>query len=492
MSKRVAVIGSGLGGLSAAIHLARAGHSIDLFEKNSAPGGKMNLYEVGGYRFDTGPSLLTMPDVLLELFDQPSISALPIDIEPVDPLCRYFYKDGSVLDAFGDRPRFLAELERFSPGSSVEYIKFMEYTRKIYNTAAPVFLFEPIHEIKRILKLKHLNSLFHVSRIDAFRTVHKTVSGAFSDPRLIQLFDRYPTYNGSDPYQAPATLNIIPYVEFELGGFYISGGMYGLVEALVKEAVGLGVNIKLNSPVDSIINDGFRVSGVRVAGDIYDYDAVVCNGDVVDSYNRLLPGFNKTKAKLNDLEPSVSGMVFLWGVNANHKQLAQHNIFFSGDYQHEFKQIFQDQTPPDDPTIYIAITSKADSSHAPPGCENWFVLLNMPYLTEDQDWESATNRLRQAVFEKLKNNDLDIASSIQHEHIFTPQTLQERYWSNRGSIYGLSSNDRNAAFRRPPNRNRDLRGLYFAGGSTHPGGGIPLCLLSGKMAAELAQEYDLS
>lgn len=488
MAESTAVIGAGLGGLSAAIRLARLGHRVQVFEKNTTAGGKMNRRRSGGYTFDTGPSLLTMPFVVDELFSLAGFRREDFfTIEPIDPLCRYFFSDGTVLDAHADTERMAGALHDVSPHDARAYRRFLAYTQRIYEAAADVFLFTPMHEWQRLLRPRYLPALLRLHRLDTLRTVHESVSRYFSDPRIIQLFDRYATYNGSDPFSAPATLNIIPYVEYGLGGYYIRGGMYRLVEALTEVAGRLGVELHTGVHVERILHDNGRVSGLRADGTDIPVRNVVCNADVVTAHCTLLDD-SPARQKLSMLEPSLSGLVFLWSVQRRHERLAHHNIFFSENYEQEFRQIFREHSAPDDPTVYVAITSKTDPEHAPDGCENWFVLLNMPYLTGEQDWPGIVQRMRAAVLEKLRAHGIDLAGCIAEEQVCTPEDFYSLYGSNQGSIYGISSNSRFTAFRRPPNRSRELQGLYFAGGSTHPGGGIPLVLLSGRMAAELAAE----
>lgn len=327
--------------------------------------------------------------------------------------------------------------------------------------------------------------------MDPFRTMHKGVSSFFKDRRLIQIFDRYATYNGSDPFKAPATLNIISYVEYVLGGYYIKGGMYRLVTALEEIALKLGIKIYRSTRVDKILWSNNRINGVLVDNEIIPADCILCGCDVVYTYNYLIDGKDKKQKRLNNLEPSISGMVFLWGISKNNKVLKHHNIIFSEDYEKEFYQIFKEKKAPDDPTIYISITSKTDPEHAPENSENWFVLLNMPYLTNSNEslWENEISRMREVIFTKLRKIGIDISNSVEIEKVYTPKDFYHLYASNRGSIYGVSSNSRSMAFRRHPNRSRDIEGLYFAGGSVHPGGGIPLVLSSGKLASELISEY---
>ncbi|GAB4342037.1 MAG: phytoene desaturase family protein [Calditrichia bacterium] len=486
MSRPIVIIGAGLGGLSAAIHLAAAGEKVILFEKNRTAGGKMGEVVADGFRFDTGPSLLTMPFVIDQLFQAAGKKREDyLRFEPVNPVCRYFFSEGSKLDAFSDLDRMVKALNNFSPGSTDEYKRFLSYSRKIYRAAADLFLFTPFQEPGALFRWKNLPALLRLPQIDARRNIHQAVSRFFHVPRLVQLFDRYATYNGSDPFRAPATLNIIPYVELGLGGFYIRGGMYRLVEALQQLAGELGVEMHFGQPVEKILVENKSVTGVRVNGQTISAGAVDCNGDVVESYRTLLPPDAPSRRKIERLEPSLSGLVFLWGVEQKHPELAHHNIFFSGDYQQEFREIFEQRKAPADPTIYISITNRCDENHAPAGGENWFVLLNMPYLHPGQDWDAEVQRLRQSTLRKLAKAGLDISGHIRHETVITPKDFHQKFGSNRGSIYGISSNSRLSAFLRPSNRSHDYRGLYFAGGSAHPGGGIPLVLLSGKMAAQL-------
>lgn len=488
-NKRVAVIGGGLGALSGAIRLARLGFSVQLFEKNPKIGGKVNEVVLEGYRFDTGASLLTMPVVVDELFDFAGFKRSDyLNFVPIDPICRYFFSDGSMMDASADKPKMRAAIQLLSPDDVEAYERFLKYAERIHALTSEIFMFTPIHEFRKLMKPRHFQTLFRLHQIDPFRTVHQSVSRFFSDSRLIQLFDRYATYNGSDPFQAPATLNIIPYIEYGLGGYYVKGGIYRLVDALVRVARELGVQLRTSAKVEKICHDGKRVSGVQVNGEKIEADYVLCGADAVVAYNELIDGHQERREKLNRLEPALSGMVFLWGVRAKHSELAHHNIIFSSDYDAEFKQIFKHRQVPGEPTIYIAVTSKADAEHAPADGENWFVLLNMPYLAPGQMWAVETVRMRSVVLDKLKRLGFDIADQIEVEQIYTPEDFSELYASNQGSIYGTSSNSKTTAFKRIPNRSRTLDGLYFAGGSVHPGGGIPLVILSGKMAAALIAE----
>jgi phytoene desaturase len=270
-----------------------------------------------------------------------------------------------------------------------------------------------------------------------------------------------------------------------MGVYYISGGMYRLVDALLHMCNKHNVNMHFETRVEKILITDHKATGLIVNGDKIFADYIVCNNDVVTTYESLIQDHKARSVKLKKLEPSLSGLVFLWGIKKSHANLGHHNIFFSADYQKEFRQLFGELKSPDDPTVYISVSSKVDKDHAAAGGENWFVLVNMPYMTQGQNWSQNVTVLRKIVLNKLQNFGFDVENSIEVEDIITPPMFYDLYGSNRGSIYGLSSNSRFAAFMRPANRNRDIDGLYFVGGSTHPGGGIPLVTLSGKMVSDL-------
>ncbi len=501
-TKSISIIGSGLGGLSAAIRLAHAGYDVTVYEKNPTPGGKARSITQNGYRFDTGPSLITMPFVIKELFE--SVGENPADwltLNKLDNLCKYFYPDGTMLNAYSDREKFAAELEANTTENRNSLFKYLEYCRTIYDLTADIFLFKDLYSLKTYSNLKAFKTLFKLPKIDSFRTMNEANRSFFKDERIIQLFNRYATYNGSDPYKCPATLNIISHVEYSIGGFFASGGMYSLTDALYRLAVKKGVKFRFNSPVEKIITDGKNVKGILAGGREIFSDAVISNADVYSTYGKLLND-NKSSAakKYNKLEPSSSALVFYWGVNATSQKLDTHNILFSGDYKKEFSELFDKKIYPSDPTIYIYISSKFSAGDAPEGKENWFVMINAPNseMTNAQSMSppcqggvsgfagrGGLNEIRETILTKIRSlTGYDIKDKIESESVMTPGDIEDQTGSYKGSIYGISSNSRNAAFLRQPNISKQYKGLYFTGGSAHPGGGIPLVILSGKIAAE--------
>lgn len=483
--KKVSIIGAGLGGLSAAIHLASRGFDVSVFEKNDAVGGKAGEFVQDGFRFDTGPSLLTMPFVFDDLFAAAGKRIRDyLTLERVNPICRYFFADGTVFDASSEESQMLQGISRLSPADVEGYRRFTRYSKTIYDLTSDIFIFRSFSDFSSLLTWKSLRTLLQIWKIDPFRTVHRAVSTYFKDPRLVQVFDRYATYNGSNPYQAPATLNIIPHVEYCIGGYYSRGGIYRINASLQAVAEVVGVKFFLNTPVKRILVSGGRTSGVELeCGDVVSSDAVISNADAVYTLSALVDD-RRWARQLSDVEPSSSGLVLLWGVKAQHPQLAHHNIFFSSNYGKEFDELFVRRIPPSDPTVYVSVTSKTDPDHAPPGCENWFVLVNMPYLNGAENGVDE-QAVRGRVLEKLREVGIDVEGKILFEHVIAPRDFQRRFNAHRGSIYGISSNDRRAAFLRPQNRVRNVKGLYLCGGAAHPGGGMPLVIISGKLAAEL-------
>ncbi|HEX8348324.1 MAG TPA: FAD-dependent oxidoreductase, partial [Hymenobacter sp.] len=315
-------------------------------------------------------------------------------------------------------------------------------------------------------------------------TMHQRHAKAFRGPRLVQLFDRFATYNGSDPYQAPATLSLIPHLEHGIGAFYPEGGIYSIAQSLVALAEELGVSFHYNEPVEEILTAGGLVTGVRTPLDVYDTGVVVSNMDVVPTYRRLLP-HEKAPERTLGQPRSSSALIFYWGIAHSFNELGLHNIFFSQDYQQEFEAIFKHKTVSADPTVYVNVTSKKTPTDAPAGHENWFVMVNVPHH-QGQDWDALIAQTRQAVLAKVSQNlGLAVEPLIRAEQVWDPRGIEQRTSSFGGALYGSSSNNSLAAFLRHPNFSRKLQGLYFCGGSVHPGGGIPLCLLSAKIVADL-------
>ncbi|WP_040368120.1 phytoene desaturase family protein [Balneola vulgaris] len=488
---KISIIGAGIGGLSAACLLARKGHSVTIFERNDNVGGKMNQIQTDEFRFDTGPSLFTMPYILDELYLQCGTSIeQELELEPLDINCRYFFQDGTIFNNYTDLNLTLDEISNFAPNDVGAFLQFLDYAEDLSHKTTPAFVRNPLYDFS---DLKDLN-FFSFLGIDAFTTVSKRVDKTFESDKLRQFFKRFATYNGSSPYQAPATLNVIPHIELGEGGYYVKGGLYKIAESLLNLASSLGVQFLYNAHVEKInISDG-SVSSVELTnGEIVISDLVIANSDATETISKLLKAHlpEKKLQASKRIEPSCSGFVLMLGIDTKYEQLIHHNIFFSDDYKREFDQIFVDKVMPDDPTIYIANTSYSDDGHAPNGGSNLFILVNAPYLSEHYDWEYYEEVYTKLVIKTLERRGLHhLSEHIVYKKCITPLDFYQKYRSNKGSIYGTSSNSKMAAFVRPRNKFRGIEGLYMVGGSTHPGGGIPLSIQSALNAVELIDRYE--
>ncbi|MDX1994150.1 MAG: phytoene desaturase family protein [bacterium] len=489
MSKPIIVVGGGIGGLSAAIRLAAAGKRVIVLEKNAAVGGKMSQVEAEGFRWDTGPSVITMRHVFEHLF---AAAGRRLDdyltLLPIDPLTRYFYPDGTVLDASRELAEMVAQIEKIEPRDVEGYLAYLAYAARIHRVTGPVFIYDQPPTPASFARVPVQDWL----KADPFRTMQGAIQHYVRSQKLRQLLGRFATYVGGSPYAAPATLNVIAHVELNGGVWYPQGGIYAIAEALARLARELGVEICTNTPVEQIELRNNRVQGVRLTdGTQLEAEAVIANVDVTTLYQHLLPPSPTVERRLTQLrreESSCSGFILMLGVEGQFPQLAHHNILFSQDYRAEFESIFKRQLPSDDPTIYIAITSKTDSHHAPPGCENWFILVNAPPASAKYDWLVNATAYRDRIIAKLAASGLDLHGKIRVEKMLTPVDLERMTGAWRGALYGPSPNSKWTAFRRPHNRSRDVRGLYLAGGTTHPGGGVPMVTLSGKVAADMVLE----
>jgi len=482
--KKIIVIGAGLGGLSAAIRLARSGFDVTILEKNKTIGGKVNFVESNGYKFDTGASLLTMRHVFEDLFNFcERLMEDYLDIIRLDPICRYFWSDGIQFDASGDLRKTEREIAKIDARDVENFRKYLADSRRKYRIAEKTFLANSLNDLPKLLRPKYLKDLLAVSSL---KTLDAHNRSYFRSEKLRQLFNRFATYNGSSPYQTPATFALVPFVEFGLGAWYVRGGIYQIPRALERLAKEFGVKIKTNCAVEKIVIENEKAVGVQLEnGEVLKSDYVVANSDAVETYRNLLDQkfFDE---KLDKREPSSSGFVLLLGVKKKFPQLAHHNIFFSDDYKAEFDALFKDLRPAASPTIYVCATSKTEETQSPENCENLFVLINAPYTNERTDWTKEKGSYRNLIIKRLESFGLeDLQESIEFERIITPEDFEREYRTNRGSIYGVSSNGIFSAFLRVPNKAKSVENLYFVGGATHPGGGMPLVLLSGKMAADL-------
>ena len=484
---KTGIIGAGIGGLSTAIRRAARGEEVVVWEANSYAGGKLGEINQEGYRFDLGPSLFTMPMYVDELFEVAGKDPRAyFNYRKLDKICNYFWDDGDRLTAHSDITEFGREVEQ-KLGVSASVLKSaLASSRKKYELTGKIFLEHSLHKWQTWVSTSVLRALPHLAGFDIFKSMHDTNRKLVKHPKLVQYFDRFATYNGSNPFKASGMLTIIPHFEQGIGAFYPEGGMYQISQKLYQLAVDLGVKFHFDKKVKEIQVEKGKVTGLLVDGVFHSYDRVVSNMDVFFTYKKLLPTIKGPKRILNQ-EKSSSALIFYWGIKKTFPELDLHNIFFSQDYKKEFAAIAEGRVS-DDPTVYINITSKCTKEDAPEGCENWFTMVNVPF-DSGQDWDALIDRLRDRIIEKVgRQLGVNLGPLIQTEYLLDPRTIQSRTASHLGALYGTASNKRMAAFLRHPNFSSRIKDLYFCGGSVHPGGGIPLSLLSAKIVDEMMEK----
>ena len=487
----IVVIGAGVGGLAAAIGLAARGLGVTVLEKNANVGGKLNVWEQDGFRFDTGPHVLTMLWALDEVFAAAGRRLGDVlDLVRLETVCRYHFENGQTLDAPGDPEDAARAVAAFAPGDEAGFRRFLEYARQISDATTDPFLKQDFGaSVRGIPTPAQWKQLRDFLALKPWRTLQGVVREHFQDPRLRQIFELYALYSGSHPARASGIFATVADVQWREGTYYVRGGLYQLAEALRDAAESLGVVIQTQTPVSEIIVKTGRTRGVQTQGGTRLFaDAVVCNADCLRALTTLIPPSARRawpETRVEKIEPSTSAFLLLLGVQGEYPKLAHHNSFLAADGDAEFASIFDTQRPAADPTVGVACQSVSDPTKAPPSHSNLFVMTNPPALSPHFDWSTEAARYREIVLTKLERMGLtDLRKRIVVEQRWTPLDLESRYHAYKGAIYGLSSNGWRQGFLRPPQVSPDVRGLYFVGGSTHPGGGVPLCALSGTNVAK--------
>lgn len=488
---RVLVIGGGVGGLATAIRLQVLGHQVTLVERNAQLGGKLAVLTDGGYSFDIGPSLVTLPAVFEELCALAGTSLdVEMDLIRLDPQFSYRWMDGSELLIHDDPSATRAAMERLAPGSGVEWERYARRAQRIWEVSERTFFAGPMGHPWEMVK--RMRSPLDLWAIDSLRSLHRSAEKAFSDPRLVQLIDRYATYSGSSPYRAPATLACIAHIEAQYGCWYPMGGLGVLASAIEAVARRVGVEIRTSTEVTALRTSGGRITAAELCAvqpasetkviELFPADIVIANADAEHVYRDLM-GDADALRKVQRADRSSSGFAICAGVKGQTPGITHHNLWFSEDYRTEFAQIAEGEIPVD-PTIYACVSSVTDPSQAPAGNENWFLLINTAPASDRAgsglDRSVATER----VLNGLARRGVELRDRIEVLHTLTPTDLAERYRAPGGAIYGTSSNGRRAAFLRPSNTTK-YPNLFLVGGSSHPGGGLPLVTMSARIVAEL-------
>lgn len=485
MKLKVAVVGSGIAGIASALRLRAKGYEVEVFEQNSYTGGKLHSFQRGNYRFDYGPSLFTMPHLVDELFSL-------FDIDPKsyfqykkkDTICNYFWENGLQFQVKADKKKFVKDASKTFNEPEKHLSDYLQNSQIKYDLTTTIFLEKSLHKFSTYFSKDTLKAILNLSKLHLDRNLNEVNETYFNNPKLIQLFNRYATYNGSSPYKTPGIMSMIPHLEMNYGAFIPKHGMHDISQSLTHLAKDVSVKFHLNQKVDEIIYEDGKIKGIKINQKVKDFDIVICNMDVYSAYNSLLKKIKPPKKTLEQ-ERSSSALIFYWGINKIFRELDLHNILFTEDYEKEFDHLFNKKYFTDDPTVYINITSKEVQGDAPKGKENWFVMVNAP-TNCGQDWATQTTYIREKVIAKInKCLGTKIEKHIEVEHVETPKSIESATSSFQGSLYGTSSNNKFAAFLRHSNFSSKIKNLYFCGGSVHPGGGIPLCLLSAKIVSDL-------
>ncbi len=486
---KVIVIGSGVAGLATAIRLASKGFEVNVFEKNSVIGGKISLIENKGFKFDGGPSLFTAPKFIEELFAD---AEEPIEeyfsYKKLSTACKYFYEDGTIVNAYTDASLFAKELNEKLNEDENTVLQYLKTAENLYSKTGNFFINHSLQKINNYFTKKFAKAFTGFKFKHIATNLHSYNNSTFTNTKTVQLFNRFATYNGSNPYKASAMLSLISHLEHNDGTYYPKGGMISIANALYKLALKKGVKFHFDTSAEKIIAANSTVKGIVANGKNIYANTIVSNVDAYFTYKNLLLNFDKAN-KILKKERSSSAIIFYWGMSKEFADLDLHNIFFSNNYKKEFEHIFKHKSFFNDPTIYVNITSKQEpATHAPTGKENWFVMINVPSI-DKFNWDNVVIELRKIVIDKLNSMlKQDISAHIETENVLHPKLIESNTASYLGSLYGTSSNSKLAAFLRQPNFSSAYKGLFFVGGSVHPGGGIPLCLKSAEITSKLVTD----
>ncbi|MBZ8132198.1 1-hydroxycarotenoid 3,4-desaturase CrtD [Afifella sp. IM 167] len=486
-TSRVIVVGAGIGGLVAALTLASRGAAVTLIEKENAPGGKMREVAAGGAKMDGGPTVFTMRHLFEEIFEAAGASlSSELKLKPVETLARHAWNGEERLDLFADIGRSAEAIGDFAgPREASGYLRFCERARRIFQTLDRPFIRAERPSVQSLMKGVGFFGMPRLMEISPFTTLWSALGEFFADPRLRQLFGRYATYCGSSPYLSPATLMLIAHVEQE-GVWLVEGGMHQVAVTLARLARERGAKIRTGERVAEVLVSRGRASGVRLAsGEVVEADAVILNADVAALANGHFGGAAAPAVALpGGAQRSLSALTFSVVAETEGFDLIRHNVFFSDDYAGEFERIFRQGELPNVPTVYVCAQDRGDRPGGPSGEERLFILVNAPARGDVKPLEAEEiARCEERTFRLMERCGLKLRIAEGAKTITGPNEFEKLFPATGGALYGQASHGWKASFERPGARTR-LPGLYMAGGSVHPGAGVPMAALSGRMAAE--------
>jgi phytoene desaturase len=480
----VVIVGAGIGGLSAAIHLARAGLAVTILEKDLEPGGRCGRLVRDGHRFDTGPTLFVMPRLYESEFRALGTAMDErLELRRVDPTYRLVFDDGEQLSLTSDMAAMRRQLEAWEPGSFAALGRYLTAGARHYEIVAEKMVARDFRHPTDYLRIGALGLLV---RDNPLANHYRKMARYFSAPRLKSAFTFQDLYVGLSPYEAPAILSLMSFTELAHGVWYPRGGMYAVVETLVELAEAAGVELRFGAEVSRIDATDHAVRGVSLAdGSRLRADAVLANADLPYVYDRLLPP-DSTARTLRGKRYSCSTVSFFWGLDRPFEALPPHTLFLPDDYRATFDSIVRDHDLPANPSVYLHAPGRLDPDVAPPGRDSVTAIVPVGHLRDDgaQDWDALRDRARAHVFRRLEGIGLgDLREHITFEEACTPVTWARQHNLVKGATHGLAHTLGQLGWLRPSHRHRRYRNLYFAGASTHPGTGVPTAMSSGRLAA---------
>ncbi|KAA3646142.1 MAG: phytoene desaturase [Chloroflexi bacterium] len=495
MKKKIIVIGSGFGGLGAAIRLAAQGHQVEIFEKRDRPGGRAYTYEINGFKFDGGPTVITAPFMFDDLFELAGKKREDyITFVPCDPFYRIYNNEGRSFDYNGDEDFILDQIGTWSPEDKQGYQRFMRTTKDIFQKGFVELADKPFLSLMDMVKV-----VPDLVKLQSYRSVYGYVSQFVKDDFLRRTFSFHPLLVGGNPFDSPSIYAMIHYLEREWGIHYALGGTGAIVDGLVKLFEELGGVIHLDAEVDEILVEGRRVKGLQLKdGNQYFADDIVSNADVAFTYRNLIPAKYRRKnndRRLERMKYSMSLFVIYFGTKRRYTDtgLAHHNIILGDRYKSLLTDIFNRQQLAEDFSLYLHMPTITDPSMAPEGHEAFYVLSPVPHLGSGVDWTTTAKPYRDAIMQFLENNYLpDLQENIVAEHYIDPLHFQGELNSYMGSAFSFQPTLTQSAWFRPHNRSEDFYNLYFAGAGTHPGAGLPGVLSSAKIVGDLIEQEQVS